>query len=74
MFREIITANTPTYSFRIPDEMLGKQIEIIAFELEGNAGQKIEECKKDSFEERTKGLLFNPGNYKFDRNDANNYE
>lgn len=34
MYREIITANLPTFEIRIQDEMIGKKIEILAFEID----------------------------------------
>ena len=77
MYREITTVNAPVYQIPIPKELRGKKIEIIAFAVEGN-NQVFDADKtspiKTSFAERTKDLTFNSGGYKFDRNEANDYE
>ena len=73
MYREITTVNAPVYQIPIPKELRGKKIEIIAYAIEE---QEIDDnvATKTSFLERTKDLTINNGGYKFDRNDANNYE
>ena len=73
MYREITTVNAPVYQIPIPKELRGKKIEIIAYAVEE---QVIDDnvATKTSFAERTKDLTFNNGGYKFDRNEANNYE
>ena len=72
MFREIITVNEPVYQLKLPEELRGKKIEILAFEIETNkSGDKKD---KAGFAERTKNLVFSSGGYKFNRNEANDYE
>ncbi len=77
MYREITTVNTPVYQIPIPKEMRGKKIEILAFAVEGDK-QTLDAADngtiKPGFAERTKNLTFNAGGYKFDRNEANDYE
>ena len=77
MYREITTVNTPVYQLPIPKELRGKRIEIIAFVVEGEqqvSDSNTKTSNKKSFAERTKNLTFNSGGYKFDRNEANDYE
>jgi len=69
MFREIITVNEPVYQLKLPEELRGKKIEILAFEIETyKSGDKKD---KAGFAERTKNLVFSSGGYKFNRNEAN---
>lgn len=71
MYREIITANSPTFEIRIPEEMRGKKIEIIAFEIENESPK---EEKLPSLRSLLQGFKFNSGGYTFNRNEANDYE
>jgi hypothetical protein len=77
MYREITTVNASVYQIPIPKELRGKKIEIIAFAVDGN-NQVLDTdntaLTKTSFAERTKHLTFDSGDYKFDRNEANDYE
>lgn len=64
---------------QFPKDMLGKTIEIIAFELKDtndphpqSETEKKERIKK--IEEITKDSLVDLSNFNFDRNEANNYE
>jgi hypothetical protein len=70
MYREITTVNAPVYQLPIPKELRGKKIEIIAYAVEDLDTSD----NKASFAERTKNLTFNATGYKFDRNEANDYE
>ena len=72
MYREIITVNEPVYQIRLPEEMRGKKIEILAFEIDSDQTRNLKD--KASFSERTKNLTFSSGGYKFDRKEANDYE
>jgi hypothetical protein len=74
VYREITTVNSPTYQITIPENLRGRKIEILAFEIQSLENNLTEIPSKTSFEERTKHLLFSANGYKFDRNDANNYE
>jgi hypothetical protein len=60
MFRTIITPKQTTLTIELPDQMVGKSVEVIAFEIEDN-GEKIEGPKdsatgkrKRTFEEAVK--------------------
>lgn len=70
MYREITTVNAPVYQLPIPKELRGKKIKIIAYAIEDLETNE----NKTSFAERTKNLTFNNGGYKFNRNEANDYE
>lgn len=73
MYREITTVNAPIYQLPIPKELRGKKIEIIAYAVE-DLDTDNNSASKTSFAERTKDLTFNTGGYRFDRNEANDYE
>lgn len=73
IYREIITVNTPTYEIAIPEELRGKEIEILAFEIEKPQNQPAGEGIKQSFADRIKEFTFNSGGYKFNREEANDY-
>ena len=71
MYREIITVNEPVLQIRLPEELRGKKVEILAFEIESNIS--TDNNKEASFAERTKNLAFSSGGYKFNRNEVNDY-
>jgi hypothetical protein len=75
MYREIITANSPTFEIRIPEEMRGKKIEIIAFEIENESPVKSElSTKSVSSEDFFTKHRIDLSNFKFNREEANDYE
>jgi hypothetical protein len=70
MIRTILTPNTKTVSFAIPDDYVGKEIEIIAFSKneQWEANSKENEPKKIvSF----KAIAVDTKKFKFNRDDAN---
>jgi len=73
MIREIVKPEGNTYLLQLPDEMIGKTVEVIAFEIEEkvtvNPQKSLIELK-----EELKGLTVNMKDFKFDRDEANNYE
>ncbi|MBS1533004.1 MAG: hypothetical protein JSU01_22075 [Bacteroidetes bacterium] len=75
MIREIVKPAGKTYTLNLPDEMIGKTVEVIAFEIDkdnGNNGNK-----KSSAEIKKKYSKYPPishENYRFDRDDANDHE
>jgi hypothetical protein len=73
LIREIIFPTENTYTLHLPEEMIGKQVEIIAFEIEKTP---LESQKKniDDIKAIFKDSLIDLSNYKFDRDEANNYE
>ena len=73
MIREIITPESNTYVLTLPDEMVGKIIEVVAFELEEmpeiNGKKTI-----DQLNQELSGLTVNINDFKFNRDEANNYD
>ena len=74
MLREIITPTEPSFTIRLPEEMVGKTVEVIAFEIDTanvfiDKGQRLKEI-----EDFTKATLVDLSGYKFDRDQANNYD
>jgi hypothetical protein len=73
LIREIIFPTENTYTLHLPEEMIGKQVEIIAFEIE-KAPLDRKEKSIDDIKAIFKDSLIDLSNYKFDRDEANNYE
>ena len=79
MLRQIITPLESSFTLQFPSDMLGKKIEIIAFELQeqtdktqaSNDTDKMLRLKR--IEELTKDKLVDLSNFKFNRDEANNY-
>jgi hypothetical protein len=76
MIRQIITPLRSSFTLQFPEDMLGKTVEIIAFELNGasgqsvtNMGDKVNRLKRIS--DITKRSLTDLSKFKFNRNDAN---
>lgn len=76
LIREIIVPTDNTYLLKLPDEMIGKQVEVIAFEVKVNRDVNIEERERRRMEIREifKDSLVDLSNFKFDRDEANNYD
>lgn len=73
LIREIIVPTGNSYTLNLPDQMIGKQVEVIAFEIEN----KILDEKADKMtrlSESLEDLRVDLSNYKFDRDEANNYD
>ncbi|MBE9461752.1 hypothetical protein ACFP1I_31030 [Dyadobacter subterraneus] len=73
LIREIIVPTDNTYLLKLPDEMIGKQVEVIAFEIEARPAIDIEERRK-RLHESLADLKVDLSNFKFDRDEANNYD
>ncbi len=80
MIREIIIPQNSTYMLNLPAEMIGKQIEVIAFEIGLNKNREetldnlseVDRLKK--IQAVFEGVRVKRNGYKFDRNEANDYE
>jgi hypothetical protein len=74
MLRKIITSTEPSLTIQFPQNMVGKTVEIIAFEI-NDAPQSImnKEQRLAAIEEITKDSLVDLTNFKFNRDEANNY-
>ena len=75
LVREIITPQKESFTMRIPREMIGKTVEVIAFDINdsqptpGDKDQRLLEI-----ENLTKNTLVDLSGFKFDRDQANNYD
>ena len=77
MLREIITPQNPVVTVRLPDEMVGKTIEVIAFEIDSEIAKTDSSTKEERLkriEELTASSLVDLSNFKFNRDEANNYD
>jgi len=77
MLREIITPKKSLVTVRLPDEMVGKTIEVIAFEIDAiNTDNKnlTREQRLKRIEEITSPMLTDLSNFKFNRDEANDYD
>ena len=76
MLREIITPRESVITMRLPNELIGKTVEIIAFEImSGRPTSTISRQQKiEKIEKLTGSSLVDLSNFKFDRNDANDYD
>ena len=80
LVREIIYPTENNYTLRLPDEMIGKQVEVIAFEIEKTSKKEVSD-KMERVKESLQNLqsIFKDNrvdlsNFKFDRDEANNYD
>jgi hypothetical protein len=75
LVREIITPQKESFTMRIPREMIGKTVEVIAFEISDNTPAPGDKAKRLlEIEALTKNTLINLSSFKFDRDQANNYD
>ena len=73
MYTEIITPSQPTIILTLPEEMVGKKISIKAEEIEDVIAEGIE-SRRAKLQSIFADCSVNLSNFKFDRNEANNYE
>lgn len=74
MLREIITPKKAVVTMRLPEEMVGKTVEVIAFEINAEQNMPTKAQRLQQIEELTKSTLVDLSGYKFDRDEANNYD
>ena len=67
MIRTIVIPDKQTISFRIPEDYIGKQIEVIAFAKDEGLGKEVNSKKKETFN----ALSIDTRGYKFNRDEAN---
>jgi len=76
MVREIVKSAKQTYTLNIPDDMIGKTVEVIAFEI--NSDESVLTQPANSSQEILNRYSQYPAvshkNYRFDRSEANDYE
>jgi hypothetical protein len=78
MMRTIVKSNKSSLTLELPDDLVGKMIEVIAFSVEDTKADINDSTTKSSrvalLKDKLKNFTFNSGGYKFDRSDANDYE
>ena len=77
MIREILKSDKNRITLNLPDDLVGRLIEVIAFPVEENPGfsdKAPSDSDKISFNAKIRAFAFNSGGYKFNRDDANDYE
>jgi len=80
MLRQIIAHSEPSLLITLPQNMVGKKIEVIAFEIEdestevGGEALSAKAQRLNEIRTITKNTLVDLSNFKFDRDEANNYE
>jgi hypothetical protein len=74
MLREIITQANSSVTLRLPKEMVGKTVEVIAFEINEDKNTLSRAQRLGQIEALTKPTLVDLSRFKFDRNEANNYD
>lgn len=80
MLRQIITPKEPVITMRIPDDMVGKSVEVIAFEIERvNIDGRVQSSDDSGFNraafiQSLEGYRVDLSGFVFNRDDANNYD
>ena len=76
MERQIIIPQDSVVTVHLPKEMIGKQVEVLAFEIEQDeAGTQLSrEERLQRIEDLTARSKTDLSNFKFDREEANNYD
>lgn len=81
MVRQIVVPEKPRLSIDLPEEYVGKSIEVLAFPLNETENSPLEEPSDAELDARVarlkkalEGLTFNSGGYKFNREEANDYD
>ncbi|HWD89038.1 MAG TPA: hypothetical protein VG367_12990 [Mucilaginibacter sp.] len=76
MIRTILKSDKNSLTLKLPDDLVGKMIEVIAFSIEDTKVYVKDSSTKETrvrlLKNRLKNFTFNSGGYKFDRDDANN--
>jgi hypothetical protein len=77
MFRQIITPKSPSFTIQLPAEMVGKEVEVIAFEIEASTTIPVSEPPQEKLKADLLAYFKrNPNplpNFKFNREEANNF-
>lgn len=73
MIREIIVPAENKVTLQLPDEMVGKEVEIIAFELGKTSGTEAPASLKN-IQEIFEGCRVNLSGFVFNRDEANDYD
>lgn len=77
MIRKILKSDKNSLTLNLPDDLVGRLIEVIAFPVDDNIPVKDNTSKETRvalFKNKIKEYAFNSGGYKFNRDEANDYE
>lgn len=82
MFREILVAQGNSLTLDLPNELVGKQIEVLAFELKEPVKPEVKKALSEEEIARRMTEIraivaphrIDLSNFKFDRDEANNYD
>ena len=74
LLREIITPKKRSVTVRLPEEMIGKTVEVIAFEIETAKKEPSRAQRLRRIESLTKSSLVDLSGFTFDRDVANDYD
>lgn len=75
MVRQIVVPDTTRLQIDLPEDFVGKRVEVIAFELEEERPEsQTASEKKASIRTIFEGVRVDLSGYKFDRDEANNYD
>ena len=72
--REIINQANPSTTLLLPEGMVGKTIEVIAFEIVKTLTEQTRMQRLLQIEELTRPTLTHLSSFMFDRNKANDYD
>jgi hypothetical protein len=78
MIRTIVKSDKNSLTLKLPDDLVGKTIEVIAFSIEDVKPDvktsTTKEARVKLLRDKLKNFTFNSGGYRFDRDEANDYE
>jgi hypothetical protein len=78
MIRTILKSNKNKLLLELPDDLVGRMIEVIAFSVEDVTIVSNDITSKEArialLKDKLKNFTFNSGGYQFSRDDANDYE
>lgn len=81
MVRQIVIPEKNQLVIDLPEDFVGKTVEVLAFPLDEPTNSPLEEISDAELDARVarlkkslEGLTFNSGGYKFNREEANDYD
>ena len=77
MLRTIVKPTKNSLTIKLPDNLVGKMVEVLAFELKAPAEESIAVDKENRIKALEKGLnkyRKDLSDFKFDRDEANDYD
>lgn len=74
MIREIVKPEGNTYVLNLPNEMVGKTLEVTVSEVKEMKSQASVKKSIEQLNKELEGLTVNLEGFKFDRDEANDYD